>query len=100
MYHNCLLGYEAESEVLKQRIRGPLGGDGGSFNYQKLHYLSLHSLDKQQFSYGRMRVVRELTDSFFDGAVTYGGARFQNEPVRLTDEELLKTLRSARVLLW
>lgn len=74
--------------VLKQRIRGPLGGDGGSFNYQKLHYLSLHSLDKQQFSYGRMRVVRELTDSFFDGAVTYGGARFQNEPVRLTDEEL------------
>ncbi|CAE7836491.1 unnamed protein product [Symbiodinium sp. CCMP2592] len=42
----------------------------------------------QQYNYGKMRVVRELTDNFFDGSISYGGTRFQNETVRLTDEEL------------
>ena len=77
----------SRAKVLNLRLRGVLPGEG-SFNLQKLYYLSVHSLDGTDGTkYGKSRVCRELLDAWLEKKISYGGIFFTDAEESLTEED-------------
>eukprot|EP00435_Cladocopium_sp_Y103_P061906 s492_g23.t1 len=54
----------------------------------RLHYLGIHFMDKADF--GRMRLVREITEAWMDQKLKIPGFEFSTTPPQVPDEELKK----------
>ena len=54
----------------------------------RLHYLGIHFLDKADF--GRMRLVRDITEAWMDQKLKLPGFEFSSTPPRVPDEEIKK----------
>ena len=54
----------------------------------RLHYLGIHFLDKADF--GRMRLVREITEAWMDQKLKITGFEFSSTPPKVADEEIKK----------
>jgi hypothetical protein len=63
-----------------------MAGEGGHFNMKQLYYLSVHSLDKKCYTYGKARISREVSNAWVESKFIFGGARFDDATVSLTDE--------------
>lgn len=54
----------------------------------RLHYLSIHFLDRAEF--GRMRLLREVTESWMDQKLKIPGFDFCSTPPQVPQEEIAK----------
>ena len=61
----------------------------GSFDCKnRLHYLSIHVLDRAEF--GKMRLTREITEAWMDQKLKIPGFDFSATPPRVADDEINK----------
>ncbi|CAK9047272.1 unnamed protein product [Durusdinium trenchii] len=69
---------EVALAVLNLRIKGPMLGEGGGFNFSDTHYLSCHTLDSTAgYEYARRRVLRELLDAWLQKRISFEGRTFE-----------------------
>lgn len=54
----------------------------------RLHYLGIHFLDQAEF--GRMRLVREITEAWMDHKLKITGYDFTDTPPQVPDSEIKK----------
>ena len=76
-------------EVLNLRMKGSLTGEGGGYDWERLSYLSLHTLDTPTgCQYARMRINRELLDAWLSKRISFAGKKFDDAEIKLTAEDL------------
>ena len=81
----CLCKF-LSAEALNLRIKGSLQGEGGGFSFaDKLFYLSMHTLDNDQ--YGRCRIAREILDAWLDKKIAFDGNAYDDSEVNLTEQD-------------
>lgn len=63
-------------------------GEGGGFDFSRAFYLSVHTLDNDSgFQYAKMRVSREILDSWLAKRLAFQGHKFDDSDITLTDED-------------
>ena len=79
-----------QSQVLNMRIKGALSES--SFDMANLYYLSLHTLDSPSGNhYAKSRVSRDLLDAWMAKKISFGGQKFDDEDITLTDQDWATT---------
>ena len=50
-----------------------------AFHYQKLFYLSLHTIDREGvWPYANTRMMREISDAWLDRKISHSGLSYDN----------------------
>ena len=80
--------YLSMFKVLGLRLRGQMGGEGlQAFHYQKLFYLSLHTIDREGvWPYANTRMMREISDAWLDRKISHAGLSYDNSCAGLSEQ--------------
>jgi hypothetical protein len=82
----CIVCHHCRVQVFDMKTsQNPVG----SFDCKnRLHYLSIHVLDRAEF--GKMRLTREITEAWMDQKLKIPGFDFSATPPRVADDEINK----------
>lgn len=74
--------------MLNLRLKGPLTGEGGGYDFSNLYYLSAHTLEsKSGIAYAKQRVYRELLDAWLSKRLAFQGKKYDDSAISLNDKD-------------